>query len=178
MRLPPRSCGERWRRRPRFPDDSRFACRLSLQTSGLGHSQAHRIAPHIVEIDDRNRQRASIGPSRPLELARAAFAGARHSSRHQQPTVERRGPVIRVENGDRQERVDSSRSGTWKAAAQSPPRLACTSVTAFFGARLSSRRRRTTGEGCGPVTRSENGDRRERVDSGVVGLLSARGQAK
>ena len=66
----------------------------------------------------------------------------------------------------RPQRVDSSRPGTWKAAAQSPPRLARTPMTAFSGARISSRRQRMTGERSGPVNRSENGDRQERVGSG------------
>jgi hypothetical protein len=37
-------------------------------------------------------------------------------------------------------------------------------MTAFFGARLSSRCQQMTGERRGPVNRSENGDRQERVD--------------
>ena len=59
-----------------------------------------------------------------------------------------------------------SRPGTRRAAAQSLPGLACTSMTAFSGVRLSSRRQRTTGERRGPVIRSENGDRQERVELG------------
>jgi hypothetical protein len=69
--------------------------------------------------------------------------------------------------------VDSSRPGTRRAAAQSLPRLACTSMTAFSGVRLSSRRQRTTGERRGPAIRSENGDRQERVGC----ASSRRGQA-
>jgi hypothetical protein len=66
-----------------------------------------------------------------------------------------------------QQRVDISRPGTRRAAAQSLPRLACTSMTAFSGVRLSSRRQRTTGERRGPAIRSENGNRQERVDSAI-----------
>ena len=59
-------------------------------------------------------------------------------------------------------RGGSSRPGALKAAAQSPSRLARTPMTAFFIARISSRRQRMTGERSGPVNRSKNGDRQER----------------
>ncbi len=83
----------------------------------------------------RFRKAAGQSPHCRARKLMTASCGARLSARRWQTTGERRGPGIRSENGDRPQRVDSSRRTGLEAAVRSPCRPSSARLTALVGPR-------------------------------------------